>query len=54
MFRPGKNRKLAVGFGLILLLAVVIGAGAHRKCSAKEGGGGIMSLSRCLPTFFPS
>ena len=40
MFRPGKNRKLAVGFGLILLLAIVIGAGAHRKCSAKEGAGG--------------
>lgn len=40
MFRPGKNRKLAVGFGLILLLAVGIGAGAHRKCSAKEGGAG--------------
>jgi len=38
MFRPGTNRKLAVGFGLVLLLAVVIGAGAHRKCSAKEGG----------------
>jgi carboxyl-terminal processing protease len=39
MFRLG-NRKLAVGFGLVLLLAVVIGAGAYRKCSAKEGTGG--------------
>ncbi len=40
MFRNGNYRKLAAGVSFILLLAVAIGVGAHRKCSAKEGGGG--------------
>jgi carboxyl-terminal processing protease len=40
MFRPGKYRKLAIGVGIALLLAVIAGTGAYRKCSAKEGGGG--------------
>ncbi len=53
MFRPGNNRKLAVGFGLLLLLAVIIGTGSHRKCSAKEGGG-ITNPSRCSPMSSPS
>ena len=38
MFKPGIYRKLAVGIGLVVLVAVGIGVGAHRKCSAKEGG----------------
>jgi len=37
MFKPGNYRKLAAGAGLVLLLAV--GIGAHLS-SAKEGGGG--------------
>lgn len=40
MFKPRINRKLAVAFGVLLLLTVVTGVGTHRKCSAKEGGGG--------------
>ncbi len=40
MFRPGNYRKLTAGVGFVLLLAVAMGFGVHRKCSAKEGGGG--------------
>ena len=44
MFTPLKNRKIALTLGIALLLAVIAGTGAYRRCSAESAGGDYESI----------